>query len=302
MTNQPIFLTFKGTDEALIPPLRPQIVADICNGLEAAYREAGKILADDDGYQLTLFLLGSPTIGSSRFKLEARFKTPDEPKPGMLKSVFDAGSTAGGWAGVAALLWLVLFGENGMLDMSRRGSDAPPESSFDVAAREPIHRPEMKPVIAKILDAAAKSGASRVELESDAGIIVVLYDQGRRTSAGLLAREGLRLDPLFSGAVQGSLQRSSAEILRGYWEAPNQPVTVFTALAERASTHDPARRSVVVIWLSKRAPPADGEAVEFRGQVITEERLASLKLTDDVPIAFEKPELIILVTQATVWG
>lgn len=302
MTNQPIFLTFKGTDEVPVPALRPQIVADICNGMEAAYREAGKILADADEYQLTLLLLASPTIGSSRFKLEARFKTPDEPKPGMLKAALDAGPALGGWAGLGALLWLVLFGENGMIDMSRRGIDAPPESSFELAAREPIHRPEMKPVIAMILDAAAKSGASRVELEADGGSIVVLYDQGRRTSSGLLAREGMRIDPLFSGAVQGTLQRTSSEILTGYWEAPNQPVSVFIAQAEQANALDPRRRPIVVIWLSKREAPADRETVEFRGQVISEEQLRSLKLGDDVPLAFEQPELVVLVTQATVWG
>jgi hypothetical protein len=269
--------------------------------MERSYTAAGEVLAPNAKFSAQLYFLKGPQPGCLLIKLAVHLQAQGEALGGFLQSVSEEVGAVADAATLAKLLWDLVFSEKGTIAQVRKRIEGAPETAEEMARREPVNRPEFRPIALQILDAAAASGASRVELEIEEGHVVVLFDRAQRKDAAILAKAAYGRDKAIPvGGLRGSVQRVGEEVING--TLTTHPVKLFLGnLVGVPEMVGP----LVVVWASNRDVPALSGQKEFAGRLMDREELDRLTFgeRDAIPYSFEQSaNPVLLVETASDWG
>lgn len=178
--------------------LRPDILGRITNALENL---ATAVIRQFEPVDVQLYLVASPQRGSIEFhfKVDIKFRHSVDEIAGKIaghdKSVL---GTLSDFATIATLLWCVVFGGEGIVDLMRERPPTEPKSSTDDAknlqkriALE--HRDALDgSSFDTLIDAGLQSGAVRIEVQLPDEPPVVVFDRPSRQASSVIGRRGDR--------------------------------------------------------------------------------------------------------------
>lgn len=299
MSNELTILRFYGATSAEVPPVSPEALNRITDGLIDVATTAAHRLAFDVE-RVGLHFAVAPRKGSLEIVLVQTVEILGAPRSPLGAELLDR---LGDLAGVGAFIWTVVFGGRGILELVRGGlpETAAPTDDLEVLrirVRDHIYQSnEIKKAARQLLDTAILPRVTRTEIEVFDEPAVVLFASDDRTQPTLLARSRRPGPNRIAGQGIKHVAYLGGPVIRAIHK--NQSVKVF--LGSGTSTPRTVGHNLVIVWASEAPLPKKGAWMEAKAEELPDDALKKLVFEDSIPFEFEEAEGVLLVTRTALW-
>lgn len=300
MSNEIIFIRFYGQRAGEVPAVRPQLLSAMCTAIEHIYEISASTLGVPAGIEL--HFARPPALGCLEIALKPEGEEPEKPDPdhSRLTDLIKWLAVTKDVATIGGVIWLVAFGDAGVVDMLRRKPETVDVTPLGDPVRLLVSQELVIKEVQTLLNSAAATQADRVEMELPNGSKITLFSASENADPFLVARQAYRLsDVVRPGQKTGSIRRTGAAVLKGSWDG--KPAFLFVGSTDFHPINGP--KSYAVVWVSSRPLPEINSDTEYRGFVVAEESRSRLRVEASVPEPLQRVSSgILVIEQVPDWG
>ncbi|MDZ4111710.1 MAG: hypothetical protein U1E18_19225 [Brevundimonas sp.] len=298
-SNELTLLRFHGPSPGEIPAISPKQLDAVLTAIEQVYVQVGAVHGFN-GSKISWTFALPPRRGCLEFVLAHALRVAAAGTHRIASGLSQEALTLG--VDVATLLYTVIFGGRGLVDLYSRGVDqlpeppqstAPPLDRLKVTVSAAVLKHKTAPKVLKdLITVCAATGASKVEIVVPDEEPVVIYSTDERRAPSALIRVVNRRGP---EAEIRQVASATGPFITGTFKG--KPATVFLAKTNMGGP------GIVVIWASAQPPPLDGKTRDVQGRSATPQDLLDLHVDDALPLSFEDAAAgVVIVTAAALYS
>lgn len=298
--NEVTLLRFSNEDDAALPQVSPGQLAQLCEHLSGIYNLAGSLIGVRT--KLTWRFALPPRKGSLEFVLihvldDAVVSNVTQIARRALKMSPEAALLLNN-VGLASLIYTIIFGGRGLVDLFVRNEDPVLEDSTPEKAlklhivQSALAKPEIVRHLKQLVVQAAATGAATVEIVVPDEPVVAILSQSIRKTPSVLVKVAKRTS---TGPVPEQINSARPPLVRARYG--NKDATMFLAGVGRA--HNGLS---VIVWQSAQTPPLNKPPVNVKATYLSAEDVLSLEPLGPLPLDFADATGVVLVTGAASYS